>query len=58
VLGVYKIKKENCHFCGHRWVRCSDESPIICPNCKAKFYSQEQLEKMRKEKKAKRKKDA
>ncbi len=42
------MKKENCYFCGHRWVRCSDELPIVCPNCKTKFYSQEQLEKMKK----------
>ena len=38
------MKRENCTFCGHRWVRSSNESPITCPNCKNKFYSQEQLE--------------
>lgn len=38
------MKRENCPFCGHRWVRSSNESPITCPNCKNKFYSQEQLE--------------
>jgi uncharacterized Zn finger protein (UPF0148 family) len=38
------MKRENCPFCGHRWVRSSKEAPIICPNCKNKYYSQEQLE--------------
>jgi len=44
---VYKagiiMKKENCPFCGHRWVRSSKESPIKCPNCGNKYYSQEEL---------------
>ncbi len=39
------MKRENCPFCGHRWVRSSNESPIVCPNCKRKYYSPEQLEK-------------
>ena len=43
LYGVIHLKKENCPFCGHRWVRSSNESPIKCPNCKSKFYSQEQL---------------
>jgi len=37
------MKKENCPFCGHRWTRSSQESPVICPNCLSKFYTQEQL---------------
>jgi len=37
------VKKENCPFCGHRWTRSSQESPVICPNCLSKFYTQEQL---------------
>jgi len=32
------MKKENCPFCGNRWIRKSDESPVICPKCKRKFY--------------------
>ncbi len=35
--------KENCPFCGHRWTRCRDQSPIICPNCKKKYLNREQL---------------
>jgi hypothetical protein len=38
------MKKENCPFCGHRWVRSRDESPVKCPNCNSKFYPLEQLE--------------
>ncbi|MFO8077613.1 MAG: hypothetical protein R6U21_03090 [Thermoplasmatota archaeon] len=37
------LKKANCPFCGNRWIRRSDESPITCPNCKKTFYSPEQL---------------
>ena len=44
---VYKegiiMKKENCPFCGHRWVRSLSESPIKCPNCGNKYYSQDEL---------------
>lgn len=44
------MKKENCPFCGHRWIRKKNESPIICPNCQRKYYSRDDLEKRRKEK--------
>ncbi|MFO7677359.1 MAG: hypothetical protein R6V50_03125 [Thermoplasmatota archaeon] len=37
------MKKENCPFCGHRWVRKSNESPIICPGCNRKYYSQDDI---------------
>ena len=37
------MKKENCPFCGHRWIRSAEESPIQCPNCGSKYYSQEEL---------------
>ena len=37
------MKKENCPFCGHRWIRSAQESPIQCPNCGSKYYSQEEL---------------
>ena len=37
------MKKENCPFCGHRWTRSMDESPITCPNCNRKYLSQEEL---------------
>jgi len=37
------MKKENCPFCGHRWTRSSQESPVECPNCHSKFYTQEEL---------------
>jgi len=37
------LKRENCPFCGHRWVRSSKESPITCPNFKRKYYSREEL---------------
>ena len=45
------MKRENCPFCGHRWIRKSDESPIVCPNCKNKYYGQEDLAKMKKKNK-------
>jgi hypothetical protein len=32
------MKRENCPFCGNRWIRKSDESPVTCPNCNRKFY--------------------
>jgi uncharacterized Zn finger protein (UPF0148 family) len=38
-----ELKKENCPFCGHRWVRSSEESPITCPACGSKYYSEEML---------------
>jgi len=38
------MKRENCPFCAHRWVRSSKESPIQCPNCSRKFYTQDELE--------------
>ena len=34
------MKKENCPFCGHRWVRKSSESMIECPNCRAEYFIQ------------------
>jgi hypothetical protein len=37
------MKKENCPFCGHRWIRSAEESPVKCPNCKSKYYPQEVL---------------
>lgn len=37
------MKKENCPFCGHRWVRSAEESPIKCPKCGSKFYTQGEL---------------
>ncbi|KYK28677.1 hypothetical protein AYK20_06880 [Thermoplasmatales archaeon SG8-52-1] len=47
--GGITIKKENCPFCGHRWIRSSEESPIKCPNCGSKYYSQEELAKRQEE---------
>jgi len=32
------MKKENCPFCAHRWIRSSLESPVTCPNCHRKYY--------------------
>jgi predicted nucleic acid-binding Zn-ribbon protein len=32
------MKKENCPFCGHRWIRKSSESMIECPNCKTEYF--------------------
>lgn len=31
------MKKENCPFCGHRWIRKSSESIVKCPNCKTEY---------------------
>ncbi|MBN2600342.1 MAG: hypothetical protein JXA75_07370 [Candidatus Thermoplasmatota archaeon] len=32
------MKKENCPFCGHRWIRKSSESLIECPNCRTEYF--------------------
>jgi DNA-directed RNA polymerase subunit RPC12/RpoP len=32
------MKKENCPFCGHRWIRKSSESMIECPNCRTEYF--------------------
>jgi predicted nucleic acid-binding Zn-ribbon protein len=32
------MKKENCPFCGHRWIRKSEESMIECPNCQSEYF--------------------
>jgi len=34
------VKKENCPFCGHRWIRKSSESMIECPNCRTEYFIQ------------------
>jgi len=34
-----KMKRENCPFCGHRWIRKSGESLVICPKCKTEYDS-------------------
>jgi uncharacterized Zn finger protein (UPF0148 family) len=34
------MKKENCPFCGHRWIRKSSESMIECPNCQTEYFIQ------------------
>jgi uncharacterized Zn finger protein (UPF0148 family) len=38
------MKKENCPFCGHRWIRKSSESMIECPNCKTEYLVQPRRE--------------
>ena len=45
-----EMKRGNCPFCGHRWIRKAHESPIICPNCTRKYYSKEDLEERQKNK--------
>jgi len=34
------MKKENCTFCGPRWIRKSSESMIECPNCRTEYFIQ------------------
>jgi DNA-directed RNA polymerase subunit RPC12/RpoP len=34
------MKKENCPFCGHRWIRKSSEELIECPNCRTEYLIQ------------------
>ncbi|VVB61792.1 Uncharacterised protein [uncultured archaeon] len=34
------MKRENCPFCGHRWIRKSSESMIECPNCRTEYFIQ------------------
>jgi uncharacterized Zn finger protein (UPF0148 family) len=43
------MKKENCPFCGHRWIRKSSESPVKCPNCKTEYSLQTKQESMENE---------
>jgi len=38
------MKKENCPFCGHRWIRRSSESMIECPNCRTEYFIQPRYE--------------
>ncbi len=38
------MKKENCPFCGHRWIRKSSESMIECPNCQTEYFVQPKQE--------------
>jgi len=42
------MKKENCPFCGHRWIRSSQESIVVCPNCGSK-YNIKEIEAQRRE---------
>ena len=44
MCGEVIMKKQNCPFCGHRWVRSSEEIEIVCPNCKKSFTEEEYLE--------------
>jgi len=32
------MKKENCPFCGHRWIRKSLEEQTLCPNCNTEYF--------------------
>ncbi|HIH00021.1 MAG TPA: hypothetical protein HA258_05505 [Thermoplasmata archaeon] len=43
------MKKENCPFCGHRWIRKSSESMIECPNCRTEYFIQPQHEEIEEE---------
>jgi len=38
------MKKENCPFCGHRWIRKSSDSMIECPNCQTEYFVQPKQE--------------
>ena len=38
------MKKETCPFCGHRWIRKSSESLIVCPNCQTEYVIQPRCE--------------
>jgi len=38
------MKKENCPFCGHRWIRKSLEEQILCPNCNTEYFVKPQQE--------------
>ena len=38
------MKKENCPFCGHRWIRKSLEEQILCPNCNTEYFVKPQHE--------------
>ena len=44
MCGEVIMKRQNCPFCGHRWVRSSEEIEIVCPNCKKSFTEEEYLE--------------
>jgi len=41
------MKKETCPFCGHRWIRSSQESCVLCPNCGSRYNIKELEEEKR-----------
>jgi hypothetical protein len=43
------MKKENCPFCGHRWIRKSSEEMIECPNCRTEYLIQPRQEEIEEE---------
>jgi ribosomal protein L37AE/L43A len=43
------MKKENCPFCGHRWIRRSLEELIECPNCGTEYVIQQRHEELEEE---------
>jgi uncharacterized Zn finger protein (UPF0148 family) len=43
------MKKENCPFCGHRWIRKSSESMVECPNCRTEYFIQPRREEIEEE---------
>lgn len=43
------MKKENCPFCGHRWIRKSSECMIECPNCRTEYLIQPRNEELEEE---------
>jgi DNA-directed RNA polymerase subunit RPC12/RpoP len=43
------MKKENCPFCGHRWIRKSSESLIECPNCRTEYFIEPRQENLEEE---------
>ena len=43
------MKKETCPFCGHRWIRSSQESNVVCPDCGSKYNIKELEAKIREE---------
>jgi len=45
------MKKENCPFCGHRWIVKTGEAPIVCPKCRKKYYHPEEIAKIKKKSK-------
>jgi len=38
------MKKNKCLRCGHEWYQRTPGRPVLCPNCKSKYWRQKREE--------------